>query len=195
MVAQIIEEKPRPEFDRKEEILHDGKRYRLHNNYLTIGGGFLSSSLRNISQKSINVDFQFHIRRQHFQGGFMMSGNDFASNNNTQIHLGYGYRQEKKTSNFAFFAGPTLFTGVLTEVDTTAGYVTYRPKFYQGLGFYGCVQAITKFTYDIGIGVELFGEVSFEQKLFGVKLIFFFSGAYRGPKKNFNPHVKSENNK
>jgi hypothetical protein len=176
--------------------LHDGKRYRKYNNYLTGGAGFLTSSLpKKNSQKSINVDYQFHIKRQHFQVGLMMSGNEFTSNNNSEIHFGYGRRKERKTSNLAFFVGPTYFTGVETIEDTIGGATFIKPRFYKGFGAYGSVQAITKFTYDIGIGIELYGEVSAVQRIFGAKIILFFSGAYRGPKKNYNPHVKSENNK
>lgn len=69
------------------------------------------------------------------------------------------------------------------------------PTFYQGVGLYGCVQAVTKFTYDIGFGGEVFGEISQKQSIIGIRLIAFFSGAYRGPKRNFNPNVRAENSK
>ena len=133
----------------------------------------------------MGIDFQFHIRRQNFQIGGMMSGNEFQSNNNLQFHVGYGYRREKKTNNLAAFIGPSYFTGV--EGDSSSG-----AKFYDGFGLYGCIQGVTKFTYDIGLGGELFAEVNYKQKLYGFKIILFFSGAYKGNKKNFNANVRSE---
>jgi hypothetical protein len=192
MEPGVVGQSKRPPYFRKEEIIVDGKRYRIHNNYLTFGPGFLSSSIRNNSQRSINIDFQFHIRRQHFQGGLMMCGESFGSNNNVQAHIGYGYRKENRGSNFAFFAGPTYFTGVEAIEDSILG---TRPHIYEGFGVYGCVQAVYKFTYDIGIGIEAYGEYATKQSLYGVRLIVFFSGAYVGQKRNYNPNVRRPNAK
>lgn len=175
----------KPPFDRKEEILYDNKRYRIHNNYITLGAGYNVSSIREDVQQSVNADFQFHIRRHQFQFGAMMSGQEFFSNNNTQLHLGYGLRKETNTANLAVFGGPTYFTGVQGSVGQPA-------TFYDGFGVYVCGQAVYKLTYDIGIGVELFVETSYKQSIGGVKFIAFFSGAYRGVKKKFNPNVKSQ---
>jgi hypothetical protein len=75
------------------------------------------------------------------------------------------------------------------------GDATGNPVFYEGVSFYACGQAVVKFAYDIGIGAELFVEFSKKQNMMGLKFIAFFSGAYRGPKRNFNPNVRSENPK
>lgn len=186
--------KGQPDYYKNEEIISYGKRYRIHNNYLTAGPGFLSSSLRQPIQKALGIDFQFHIKRQHFQIGGFMSGEDFGSNNNLQAHIGYGIRKENKNYNLAFFAGPSYITGVLTVVDTSI-YGGIRPVFYSPFGIYACVQCVLKFKYDIGFGGELFAEYSDKQQLFGFKLIAFFSSAYVGPKRNYNPNVRSESQK
>lgn len=174
----------RPPYNRKEEILYQNKRYRIHNNYLTLGGGFLGSTLREDIQNVVAADYQFHIRRQHFQVGAMMSGEEFLSNNYVQVHLGYGYRIENYNSNFAAFIGPTYFSGV-------AGKVGQAEDFFDGYGVYLSVQAVLKVAYDIGLGVEVFGEVNYKQNMAGIKLIAFFSGAYRGVKKKVNPNVRT----
>lgn len=142
--------------------------------------------MRKDVQKTIGIDYQFHIRRLYFQTGVMMSGDAFLSNNHVQAHLGYGYRIEKNTSNIAIYAGPCYFTGV----EGIPGLTT--ASFYDGFGGYLSLQAITKFTYDIGFGAELFGEVNYKQSMGGIKFILFFSGAYRGKKGNYNPNVRSE---
>lgn len=175
-----------PLYDRKEEIIYDGKRYRIHNSYLCVGAGFLQSTIRSDLQKTIGIDFHFPIRRQHFQVGIMMSGEEFGSNNNVQGHVCYGIRREKSKNNLAGFIGPSFYTGVESDALGNA-------KFYEGVGAYLSFQAVTKFTYDIGVGAEVFVDVSVKQSIVGLKLIAFFSGAYRGVKKNFNPHVRSEN--
>ncbi len=177
----------RPPYNRKEEILYQNKRYRIHNNYLTLGGGFLGSTLRDDVQNVVAADYQFHIRRQHFQIGAMMSGEEFLSNNYTQVHLGYGYRIEKYTSNYAAFLGPTYFSGV-------AGKVGQPADFFSGFGFYASVQAVYKLAYDIGLGAELFAEINYKQSMVGIKFIAFFSGAYRGAKKRVNPNVRTPSN-
>ncbi len=143
-------------------------------------------------QHGVGVDFHWHIRRQYFQTGLAISGNKLLDNNKTQIRVGYGYRKETARYNVAFFGGTTLFYGVYAVPDTGN---TFRPEFFQGMGLYGSAQAATKLLYDIGIGAELFAEINYKEKIVGVKLFLFFSGAYRGLKKNYNPHVRSENKK
>ena len=182
----------KPPYDRKEEILHAGKRYRIYNNYLTIGGSFFNSNLRTDVQKGVGLDYHFHIKRHYFQTGFSISGYEFLENNQTQARFGYGYRKENANVNLAFFGGATLFTGVYGVADTAG---TSKPEFYSGVGAYVCAQAVKKLSYDIGIGAEVFAELNYKQAAVGIKILMFFSGAYRGPKKNFNPNVRSENRK
>jgi hypothetical protein len=180
----------KPKYFRNEEMIYNGKRYRVHNNYVTFGPGYLQSSIRNVSQKMIGIDLHFHIRTQHFQTGVMMSGETFGSNNNVQAHIAYGYRRETKTLNLAAYMGPSYLTGVVPYNDPVYGIV---PEFYTNYGIYTCIQGVTKFAFDFGIGVELFAEYSKKQTMFGFKLIAYFSGAYTGPKRNYNPNVRAEN--
>jgi hypothetical protein len=174
-----------PPYDRKEEIIYRNKRYRIHNNYLTVGAGAGNSTVRNLSQRALAIDFQFHIKEEHFQAGILMSGSEFLYNNHLQGHLCYGFRKESKATNLAVFIGPAYHRGVTGNTSTSA-------EFYNGFSAYACAQAVVKIAYDIGIGVELFNEYSARQNLFGFKLIVFFSGAYKGEKKNYNPNVRSE---
>lgn len=174
---------------RKEEMIYYGKRYRIHNNYLTFGPGFLYSNIRNNSQKNLGIDFQFHIRWQHFQAGLMMSGEEFNSNNHIGAHIGYGYRKESKKKNLAAFIGPSYQNGVLTLKDSLNN---FQPSYYSGFGVYGSLQAVVKFSYDFGLGGEIFSDISSRQNIFGLRIIAFFSSAYTGPKKTVNPNVRLE---
>jgi hypothetical protein len=180
-------------YNRKEEIIFDSKRYRIHNNYVTLGGGPGYSSIRSALQQVAGVDFQFHIRREYFQAGVVLSGFQFFANNHVQLHAGYGKRKESGKYNLAFFGGTTIYQGV-------EGVVGQPEIFYGGAGLYFSAQAVRKLTYDVGAGLEAFADLGFrvggrgrEQVLYGVKLIVFFSGSYRGPKRNYNPNVRSEN--
>lgn len=184
---------PKPDYRKNEEIIFDGKRYRIHNNYVTLGGGVSLSSIRHGQQRTAGADFHFHIRRQYFQTGVLLSGYQFFANNHFQFHACYGYRKESLTSNFAVYGGPTFYQGG----ELIPG---QRERYYGGIGLYLSAQAVHKITYDVGAGVEIFADIGFrhgrsgrEQALAGVKFIVFFSGSYRGPKRNYNPNVRSEN--
>src|ERR1043165_5666592 len=115
--SQEIKEKPQEVYDKEEEVIYDQKRYRVHNNYLTFGAGYIGSSLRNQAQKHTAADFNFHVRYSHFQLGVMMSGTEYLSNNDIQFHVGWGKRVETRPYNLAVFGGATYGTGVLTLVD------------------------------------------------------------------------------
>jgi hypothetical protein len=181
-------QKDTSKYDRREEIISDAKRYRIHNNYLTAGFGYSKSTIRKSEQSTLGIDFNFHIKRQHFQAGILMSGNQFLSNNNLQGHIGYGYRIENEKSNIAFFAGPSYNTGVIDPVfrDTD----TIPAHFYDAIGFYANVSYIHKLTYDIGIGLEAILEINKIQALIGIKAVLLFSGSYQGKSRVYNKHVK-----
>jgi hypothetical protein len=176
-------------YDRQEEIIYQNKRYAIHNNYMTFAAGLLNSNLHIGAQRVIGADVVFHIREQHFQAGGMISGPDYFGTSNLQAHFGYGYRLEKRRWQFAAFGGPAYCYGVRTLSDTAG--VVY-PEKYWGWGVYGSVQGILKLAYDIGVGLEFFGELG-PQRTAGFRIVVFFSGAYRGLAKNYNPHVRAEN--
>jgi len=177
-------------YDRLEEIIDNSKRYALHNNYLQAGAGFGGSTLRKGEQSTIGIDFVFHIKRQHFQLGFLMSGDEFLANNNLSGHFGYCYRIEDEKRNIAFTLGVSQNKGAIAahikRQDTIAELQ------YRNTGVYMSASYIKKLTYDIGIGLELIGEFNQTQQFFGIKGVLYFSGAYRGKAKIFNRHVKTK---
>lgn len=176
-------------YDRLEEIIDDNKRYAIHNNYLQVGAGFGGSTIRKKEQSTIGIDFIFHIKRQHFQVGFIMSGDEFLSNNNLSGHFGYCYRLENEKRNIAFTIGIAQNKGAIAaHID---GLDTIAELQYRNTGAYISASYIKKLTYDIGIGVELIGEFNQTQQFFGVKGVLYFSGAYRGKAKIYNRHVKT----
>ncbi len=176
-------------YDRLEEIIDNDKRYALHNNYLQAGAGFGGSTIRKGEQSFIGIDYVFHIKRQHFQLGFLMSGDKFLSNNNLSGHFGYCYRIENENRNIAFTLGIAQNKGAIAaHID---GQDTIAELQYRNTGAYLSASYIKKITYDIGIGIELFGELNQTQQFFGIKGVLFFSGAYRGKAKIYNRHVKT----
>ncbi len=188
--SPLFSQKDTSKYDRKEEIIDNNKRYRIHNNYLTVGPGFGSSNIRVSEQSIIGLDFNFHIRKQYFQAGILMSGNKFLSNNNLAAHLCYGYRKETNKYNFAFYGGVSYNEGIIPPM--IVGGDTISAKLFRTYGFYANIQYIFKITYDIGFGGEAFAEFNKHQAFGGIKFILFFSGAYQGKAKVYNQHVKKK---
>lgn len=178
----LLSQKDTLPYNRKQEIVYDGKRYVKYNNYLTFGFGKAFAKIRTTDQNLLGVDYQFHLNREYFQLGFFMSGDQLLSNNNVQGHFCYGKRIERNKYNFAAFIGPSFSSFYLVKTDTSG--VKYAEN-HTAPGLYICIQTVYKVKYDVGIGAELFTDLSALQKLFGCKLIVYFSGAYRGEKKQF----------
>lgn len=174
-------------YNRKAEIVYDSKRYRVYNNYLTFGVGKAYSDIRRLDQNCINADFQFHLSKQYFQMGFFMSGDELLKNTNLQGHVGIGYRYEKELFNLAGFVGPSYSYFVTGEKDTAGVFIVRTQNAFGG---YICLQGVYKIKYDVGLGIELFADISAQQRMVGARIICYFSGAYRGVKRGFKTKKK-----
>lgn len=166
-------------FNRKEEIAYDGKRYRVHNSWLSFGAGPNYNSKWPKDEKNIGADFSFFIKQHYFRLGGYMSGTDFTSANNYSFHLCYGLRKEKEKYNLAAYIGPSTsyFRRPLSDS------VNYNlATVYNEIGVHVCLEAIYKVKYDIGFGGQIFCDYNQAQLVYGVRLIAYFSGAYRGIK-------------
>ena len=179
-LGTFAQSEPGTQYDPKEEIIYDGKRYRVHNNWLSAGAGWAVNTHREKDQKNVGLDFNFHIRRQHFQAGAFMSGNDFTPGNNYNFHVGFGFRQERQKFNLAAFAGPSASYFYRPLKDTANYDIT---TLYNRVGAYVCLQAVYKIKYDVGIGLDVFADYNQVQSIIGTRIILYFSGAYRGLKK------------
>lgn len=158
----------------------DNKKFQYYNNWLTIGGG----GQQNLSYKrelgfAGGLDFNFHIKKNYFQAGILLSGERFGSYNNYQLHLGYGKRFEDKDYHFAAFLGVSYSTGnQVTLIDSTK----YIKRTFNQPGLYIQGEVVKKITYDVGMGASLFIDWNQEQSMIGLRFILYFSGAYTGKK-------------
>lgn len=166
-------------FNRKEEVAYDGKRYRVHNSWLSVGAGPSYNSKWPKDEKNIGADFSFFIKKHYFRLGGYMSGADFTLSNNYSIHLCYGLRKETNKYNLSAFIGPSTsyFRRPLSD-STTHNLSTV----YNEIGAHICLEAVYKVKYDIGLGGQIFCDYTQVQMIYGVRLIAYFSGAYRGIK-------------
>ena len=173
----------KPTVQKKKKIPIDStfvvnnKKLGFYNNWITIGGG-PQQSLTPKTKIGFagGLDFNFHIKHYYFELGTLLTGENFGFYNNYQFHLGYGKRYENKDIHVAGFAGISYSTGYSKVGDTA-----YTKLFKQpGLFIQG--EIIKKLTYDVGAGFSIFGDWNQEQSLVGVRLVLYFSGAYKGKK-------------
>jgi hypothetical protein len=177
------EGKTEKEYDPKEEVVYDGKRFRVWNNYITLGGMPGASINSNIptSQFAGALDFNYHIQTNYFQTGILMSGNEFGNYNNTQFHMCWGKRIEKNRYHFAAFGGIDYSLFYWWEKDSVpARFVTPAKT---AIGAYAVIQNYWKFKYDVGIGCSVFASYNTYRYLVGARIELYFSTAYRGEKK------------
>lgn len=176
-------------FNPKEEIAYDGKRYRVHNSWLSVGAGANYNTKWPKDEKTIGADFTFFIKNNHFRIGAMMSGREYTAPNNYSFHLCYTLRKETENYNLSASLGPSssFFRRPLSD---TANY--NLATVYNELGVHACLEAVYKFKYDIGIGGQLFCDYNQVQMVYGVRVIMYFSGAYRGIKYGYRAPVKKK---
>lgn len=170
-------------FNPKKEIAYDGKRYRVYNNWLTFGGGAGYNSRWLKDEKNLAIDYTFHVKQYYIRAGAFMSGRDFTAANNYNFHLGLGLRKEEEKYNLSAFIGPSFsyFKRPLKD-STEYGLETILNTVYNRVGGHACIEAIYKIKYDVGIGGQIFCDYNDVQFVYGVRLVAYFSGAYRGIK-------------
>jgi hypothetical protein len=170
-------------YNPQEEIAYDGKRYRVYNNWLTFGAGAGYNTKWPKDQKNVGVDLSIHIKQYYFRAGAFMSGNDFTAANSYNFHLGMGVRKEHEKYNLSAFIGPSYsyFKRPLSD-STEFGLPSILNTVYNRLGGYACLEAIYKIKYDVGIGGQVYCDYNEVQMLYGVRLVAYFSGAFRGVK-------------
>ena len=169
---------PKGEYDGKKEITYDGKRYRVFNNYITVGGGTEYNTYIQYTNLNLGGDFNFHIKNIYFQAGGFLAGNRFGNWNHAQVHAAIGKRFEMKKFNMAGYLGGSFSTINRPLYDSVNA--TYQSRSLRPLGLYSAVQFTYKFKYDVGIGFTLFTDINKEQSVYGIRLELYFSSAFLG---------------
>lgn len=180
-------------FNRKKEIIFDGKRYRVYNNWLSVGAGGNYNTKWPKDEKNIGVDFSFHIKDQYFRTGAFLSGTDYTAGNNYSFHFCYGLRKEAIKYNLSAFIGPSVsyFRRPLSD-STEFGLQPILTTVYNRVGGYAAIEAVYKFKYDVGLGGQIFCDINQVQMVYGVRFIVYFSGAYRGVNPGYRGRIKKK---
>ncbi|HSH65338.1 MAG TPA: hypothetical protein VLB84_05940 [Bacteroidia bacterium] len=161
------------------EFVIDNKRFQYYNNWINIGIGAQQNLTYGIGLGFLgSADFNFHIKREYFQLGGLLTGEHLGAYTNYQIHFGYGKRFEDKDVHIAGFAGVSYSTGYGRDSDSTYN------RHYSEPGLFIEGELVKKISYDIGLGGSLFADWNKEQSMIGARFVLYFSGAFRGKKKN-----------
>lgn len=170
-------------YNPKAEISIDGKRYRVYNSWLSLGAGANINSHWKQDEKNFGADFNFHIKQYYFGLGGFMSGSSFYQLNNYSVHALFGLRKETPKYNLFASAGPSssYFRRPLKD-STEFGLQKILNSVYNRVGGYVCLEAVYKIKYDVGIGGQIFCDYNEIQTVYGLRIIAYFSGAYRGIK-------------
>jgi hypothetical protein len=170
----------REPFDKKKEIVLENKRFRIYNNYLTAGAGKCYNSGWKDWELSTAFDYNFHVKKNHFQFGAMLAGPGLRDNNCIQMHMGWGYRFERTNYHWAAYGGLSYSDGYYLrgqDIDSI-----YKVKF-SAIGVYANLQCYYKLKFDYGLGFSAFLDANSKQTISGIRIELFFSGSYKGFKK------------
>lgn len=174
-------------YNPKKEIYYDNKRYRVYNNWLSLGPGVGYNTRWPKDEKNAAVDFSFHLKQYYFRMGGFLSGVNFNAANNYNLHLCVGLRKETEKYNLSAFIGPSssyfrrpLADSINHNLNTV----------YNAVGGYAVIEAVYKLKYDVGIGGQIFCDYNQVQMVYGVRAVLYFSGAYRGIKYGYGKQKK-----
>ncbi|HWY36973.1 MAG TPA: hypothetical protein VNY73_00340 [Bacteroidia bacterium] len=170
------------EYNRKKEIKISGKRYRIYNNYVTLGAGSGYNSAWKTGLLTTAVDFNFHLQKIHFQAGGFLQGRSYGDNQLGQFHLGVGYRKESYNYFWAAYGGISYTNGYfpVTVKDMNGQDSASKLNHFMQSGLYAAIQVFYKVKFDYGIGLTAFVDANQVQTIIGARIELFFSGAFRG---------------
>lgn len=178
----------KPQENFKREIVINNKRFRVYNNWFSGGAGPGYNTANPYLQLVIGVNLNFHIHQHYFRLGGTISGDNFGSKNDFQLHAGWiPYRKETEKYNLAVVAGPSYSTGYKYIFP---GHVYDNGNPYSEFGGYAEIQWIKKIYFDVGVGGAFFINVNAQNTIMGIRFDIFLSGAYKGYVKGKAPQVQ-----
>jgi hypothetical protein len=174
---------PKDKWDRRfPEMKIGDKIYQTGSNWFTIGFGPAYSMTLERQELSMALAYHMRYKPVYFKFAYHFSDDQFFLDNqkrNVSFHndiiAAAGLRYELNHFNLAFFIGPSFAMGYIESPENPL--IGDR---YIGLGAVPELQLTYKFFYDIGIGTSLYGSFNKHYQAVGVRIHFYFSGAYRG---------------
>lgn len=174
----------------KREIVINHQRFRVYNNWSTVGFGLAWHSANPRTQVVLGFNYNFHIHQHYFRLGGMISGDlqdRFSLRNNYQGHAAWiPMRVDNAKYHLALMGGISYSTGY--KYVYAGHYDNIHP--YHVWGGYAEAQYVRKLTYGVGVGGAFFVNVNSANTIIGVRLDLYLSSAYKGYEKGYNPPLK-----
>lgn len=158
--------------EKTKERNFDGKRYKMHNNYLNFGIGY-GRTFDGRQSTPVGFGYNFHAGKLFFQAGYNRSEmptlwGSYTQNFVNDLHFAYCIRKENKVFNIAYVMG----------VGRVWGLKDNHP--YGNIAGYAEAQIIRKLFYDVGAGLCLYVNYNRSYPMAGIRLDIFLSSAYQG---------------
>lgn len=164
----------------KGRIVLKNRIYRQNSPYLTFGYGVGYGFESDLIEQNMTLSLQYFFKKFGLQVGYHSSSDTKVWWRSYQklndLYLGIGKRWESTKYNFSVFGGPSLAYG------SYIGWNEERQKnwaygFTTG-GFHAEALATYKITYDIGVGLSVYGSVNRYYSAAGAQIHLYFSTAF-----------------
>lgn len=169
----------------KKEFIEQGKNKFHPAKTWTIAGPGINLNKFSSLDGNLGISFHFQIKDFFYTAGLMRArqwtdGSFFPIDYNrefVELHLGTGLKEESTRTLYGFFLGPSFSHEVYIMPENG------KLATFNSVGLYVDLHAVYKPVYDIGMGIDLFADVNFHYSVFGSRLIFFLSDAYKKEKR------------
>lgn len=186
MVAMVFSNNASAQQDStNEEFIIGNKIYKGGSSWLKISQGMGYHFWLGQVEYNTTIAYSFRIKKLYFQFGYHVSSDKFFTKPSLQklndIYGCIGKRKEQKKYNLAYFIGLSYAYGAtLDHREWNNGVISNWYRGFAKPGLLGTIDYTYKLSYDIGIGLSLYGSVNPYYNVLGVQLHFYLSGAYKG---------------
>lgn len=164
----------------KGRIVFKDRIYRQNASYLTVAYGAGYGFESKLIEQNMNISYQHFLKKVGLQIGYHSSSDTKIWWRSYQklndLYLGIGKRWESSRYNFSVFGGPSLAYG--SYIDWNDKYQKDWAYGFTTGGLHAEAQATYKITYDIGVGLSVYGSINNQYSVAGAQVHLFFSTAF-----------------
>lgn len=161
----------------KGRIVYKDRIYRQNAAFMTFGYGAGYGFASKKIEQNMSFSYHYFIKKIGLQFGYHSSSDTKIWWNSHQklnnLFLGVGKRWEGTRYNFSIFGGPSWAYG---SFFNNAEHTSWH--YFSVAGLHAEAQATYKVSYDIGVGLSLYGDLNQEYSVAGAQIHLFFSTAY-----------------
>ncbi len=166
----------------KGKIVYEGHIFRVNAPYFTMGYGAGYGFRSGRVEQNMTIAYHHFIKKIGLSAGYHSSSDQKiwwrSDQKLNEIFVSVGQRWESTKFEMAAFAGPSYAYGsypVTIVRDTVEKVYPFR---FKELGLRAELTATYKFSYDLGVGLSLYGSVNKQYSVAGLQIHLFFSTAF-----------------